>query len=76
MDEEEIINEIENDCDILSYLNICPHEDELETFPEVLLFIKQLKKFICKQQSKWHKLRRKFREHLRIIPKILPTTNN
>ena len=70
MAEEEINKEIENYCDILSHLNIYPHEDELEKFPEVLLFIKQLQKFICKQQSKFHKLRRKFREHLRIIRNI------
>ena len=70
MDEEEINKQIENGCDILLHSNICPHEDELEKLPEVLIFIKQLQKFICKQQSKLHKLWMKFREHLRIIRNI------
>ena len=66
VEEEEINKESESDCDIPSYFNTCPRENELEKLPEVLLFIKQLQTFIRKQQSKLHKLRRKLREHVSI----------
>jgi hypothetical protein len=67
MTEQDASLDSESDCDIPSDFGICPCEAELERLPDVVIFIKRLKSFIHRQQSRLNKIRKELKEHVSLF---------